>query len=884
MKPLRDLIESFTWSPSLPVPWLAGIATAAALLFVVTAWRERDAAKRPVLLPVLWLLRAAAIAAISLALAGPSRQLTKRETTRQGVTIIVDSSGSMSLSDPDALVPEWSGMLPDDPSRGILTAARHHLRKLELLPPAQWHSPVAAQSIRDAAKALSSVPSSWQSPSLKQAVPRLEAAADTLESGKSLLIQDFLRELAEMRGEAEKILTSLRIAPPNINQLSTDGPARTRLARVADWLDAAEKTWLRECRAEFDVSISSMGTVAVPASESVRKSWRERKPAEGPQTTDLAAALDEAARDAGLGRARAVVLITDGCHNAAAPAEEAAARLRGLPLICVPAGAVASRSRQDLAMLYAIAPATAYLHDTIRIEGVLSGAGCEGVETEVMLREGDRVIDRRKVHIKDGAADPKIEFEWKPERVGHHNLRIEATPLKQEVTNANNSQETGIEVMEDTLRVMIADREPRWETRYLLNLLKRDKRMEFQTLLFAPAHSSGEGTAAKPPAFPYKLDDWARNRIVLLGDVLPSQLTVEHQQMLVDYVTKRGGTLILMAGSDAMPAAYAGQPLGSLIPVTEQPLLLNASYKLTLTPEGRELDSMKLGAAAERAEEVWANATTKVPLVEMSPWSVAKPQARVLLNAVPLTGAADPPRAFLTWQDAGRGRVIYLSSPETWHLRYLEGDRWHYRFWGQLLHWAVARDLAGGSRSVHLALDRQRAPQDAPVYVRLRLEDLTGKAVSGANSRAVVREANGTETSAVLTEDSQAPGNYTGMLTGLPLGPCRVAVEGPEIDRLLIEEGRQGKIDAPLFIDPPENREARDVLCDMGQISRIAAAGGGWVLPPGAVPDALKKLGLRASVTEETSLTPLWNEWPWLWLILGLLTAEWILRKPAGLL
>src|SRR6185295_12717099 len=103
MKPLHDLLDSFTWNPSLPVQWLAAIAGAAVLLFIVTAWRERRAAKRPLLLPLLWILRAAAILAIALALAGPSRRLTKRETTRQGVSIIVDTSGSMSLSDPDAL-------------------------------------------------------------------------------------------------------------------------------------------------------------------------------------------------------------------------------------------------------------------------------------------------------------------------------------------------------------------------------------------------------------------------------------------------------------------------------------------------------------------------------------------------------------------------------------------------------------------------------------------------------------------------------------------------------------------------------------------------------------------------------------------------------------
>jgi hypothetical protein len=104
------------------------------------------------------------------------------------------------------------------------------------------------------------------------------------------------------------------------------------------------------------------------------------------------------------------------------------------------------------------------------------------------------------------------------------------------------------------------------------------------------------------------------------------------------------------------------------------------------------------------------------------------------------------------------------------------------------------------------------------------------------------------------------------------------------VDELLKAEGRQGRIDTAVAVDPPANRERRDVLCDIGGIRRIAAAAEGSVLPPGAVAEALKNLGLRPAVSEKTALTPVWNEWPWLALILALLTLEWILRKPAGLL
>ena len=39
-------------------------------------------------------------------------------------------------------------------------------------------------------------------------------------------------------------------------------------------------------------------------------------------------------------------------------------------------------------------------------------------------------------------------------------------------------------------------------------------------------------------------------------------------QLLRDYVTETGGNLIIIAGKDAMPAAYIGGPLEGLLPVT----------------------------------------------------------------------------------------------------------------------------------------------------------------------------------------------------------------------------------------------------------------------------------------------------------------------------
>src|SRR5690606_1609260 len=124
------------------------------------------------------------------------------------------------------------------------------------------------------------------------------------------------------------------------------------------------------------------------------------------------------------------------------------------------------------------------------------------------------------------------------------------------------------------------------------------------------------------PVFPYDLDAWARQRIVVLGDVTPAQLTPEHQALLVKYVVERGGTLVLIAGDAAMPGEFVSQPLGALLPVTSAPLADGAAFSIVLSAEARTLDPAAVGGTPEESDAIWRRATGKLPVYDLSPWSV----------------------------------------------------------------------------------------------------------------------------------------------------------------------------------------------------------------------------------------------------------------------
>jgi hypothetical protein len=73
-----------------------------------------------------------------------------------------------------------------------------------------------------------------------------------------------------------------------------------------------------------------------------------------------------------------------------------------------------------------------------------------------------------------------------------------------------------------------------------------------------------------------------------------------------------------------------------------------------------------------------------------------------------------------------------------------------------------------------------------------------------------------------------------------------------------------------------------DTRCDRALLEQIAKTTGGQIVPPTAVAEVLELASLSPEVHENVERTPLWNRWANLWIILGCLFVEWIVRKAKG--
>jgi len=304
-----------------------------------------------------------------------------------------------------------------------------------------------------------------------------------------------------------------------------------------------------------------------------------------------------------------------------------------------------------------------------------------------------------------------------------------------------------------------------------------------------------------------------------------------------------------------------------------------------VTKEGRDHLALMIGETEEATRTAWDFVNRFSPLHEVSPWRKPLPTAHSLIAAVPRDSLDEEESAksssFLCWQPVGKGKVVYLSGPDTYRLRFLRGDSLHYRFWGQLLRWTIATDLSAGTKFVRVRTDRSRYESRDEINISVRLTDSEGQPVETEGLE--VRLSSGKDERTVpLSRSEDQPGEYVAEVRSLPPGVYRVEPVGSVIDELQKEETFD-EASASFTVQADLPTELVDTRCDRALAQQIADVTGGQVLPPTAVAEIIELTNLEPIVAERIDERPLWLEWKYLWIVFGCLQTEWVIRKWKGL-
>lgn len=617
----------------------------------------------------------------------------------------------------------------------------------------------------------------------------------------------------------------------------------------------------------------------------------------GGVTTDFAEALEKALERIPGEELAGAVFLTDGRATVEDSPEASVrkfARL-GAKISTVVIGS--SSNRTDAAIEFVQSPTDVFLGDKVRPAVKVRADGLKGRRLTVRLLEGDTLVDEREFEVAEDDWSEEFRFSADPEGNGLKSYRVELVPPEGDIEKANDVWPFEVSVNDDRTNVLLADRRPRWEYRYLRNLFyARDKSVHLQYVCFEPdrladsklqvlpaADATREFGEAEAGALPKTRDDWRKFDIIILGDLGPEVLTPEVQEDIRYCVEERGALLVLLAGEKNMPAEYSSGVMADILPVA----LTNETGMVTvrretkrvpfsLTPSGLNHPVTRLAASSSENERLWSSLP---PARGRIGGLAVKTGAEVLLCDGEGTAMSAP---LLTVREHGCGKVAFFATDETWLLRYRTGDTYHHRFWGNLVKWGAGEKLRTGNRFVRVGTDAigYRPGDEVKLFARICDKDLLP--VTDAKAVCEVKSPDGSVRKVELRKRPGANGYYEGIFDA-------AEAEG-RYTATLVADG----VKEALGTDWPETLESsfavsRGVapveyakLASSEELpKRIAQLTGGVVVTP----EKLEEFDfgpVRGEITEYIE-DAIWDHPAALCVLLAALLALWTIRKRKGL-
>lgn len=623
------------------------------------------------------------------------------------------------------------------------------------------------------------------------------------------------------------------------------------------------------------------------------------------QSTALRTAIEQAMQRAAGHPVSALIVISDGRttqDTAGVLVHELQQQAVGV--IAVPMGS--AEGALDFAVAQVQAPDKAFIDDPVPVS-----VWVERYPADVSLLPGQlkvKLIDAVTGEVLD-EKEPTLEALSRPilltgksSRSGPTRWRAQviyeagaaATQEPAELITENNHRDLEIELVDRQLKVLYVEGYPRWDYRYLKNMLLREKSVLSSVLLRSADRGFVQEGTAPIKQFPRNAQELAPYDVIIIGDVPSGYFGSQQLQMIQDHVATTGAGILWIGGPRDMPVSYEGTPLSALLPMLKPGSVLRLPENagpvrmmpaaLAQSLQVLELDDTTAGAD----KSVWEK--TLSPLWWVQDVGQLKPTAEVLAMAQlssDQTGHDQLPAVLRI--RFGAGQALYVATDDTWRWRFGRDELYFERFWTQMIRMLARGRLAQDDARVSLNVSSRRASFDEPVVVTAVIKDPLMMRSSMTGLKVEVSLADDAQAQVLDTlelqarpvaEDRRSNNSDAGINSGGQVyeATWRPRIAGRLTLRLAGAPVAGLDVTRVMEVVRPDD-ELRQPAPDIARLETLAKDTGGHVLKLEDLRDLTTLAPNRARRTPDDIREPLWNSSLALLIVILLLTVEWIGRK-----
>ena len=582
------------------------------------------------------------------------------------------------------------------------------------------------------------------------------------------------------------------------------------------------------------------------------------------ETTNLGQSILQTLRQASGASLGAVILISDGADNngtiAQADLNEIASF--GVPIHTIGMGR--EEIPEDLELTEVSLPEKALPGTTLSARvGIRHD---QGGFARIKVYDGDTFLTTEEIVLGNNQEMTLAFVDIDAPDPGQLDLRFTLDPINNETNLANNTRAHVVDVEENRYRILYIEGEPRWEYKFMQRALNDDPSIQLSTLLKVTPNKYYRQGIDSPDqlanGFPEDRAELYEYDALIIGSFNAAELTSEQQEMIRDFVSDRGGSLMMLAGLNGLGLGGWGETVvNDILPSRlnmEEANFIREKSPVALTDNGRLAPMLQFSDSESENDELWSELPEVADHQQLGP---LRPAATTLLE-VNVEGRMQP---LLVTQPYGRGQSFILATGGTWRwqMSLPVEDMRHETFWRQLTRALVANSPRPFELSSQI--------ENEEIMVRAQVRDPDAEENQGLEISVVVSSENNDVVNLELQPVSGRPGVFEAGFRPSETGLYSIEAISRVGETLLGSSTTAVRYDQGLEIF--NVRQNRPLL------ERVSEVTGGQYWAPAQWDEIPEAISYSTAGITEQQISYLWDA-PFFFLLLVLLkAAEWLLRR-----
>jgi uncharacterized membrane protein len=582
-----------------------------------------------------------------------------------------------------------------------------------------------------------------------------------------------------------------------------------------------------------------------------------------------------------------LIVVSDGADTSEATLDTSITELKAENIPIFTIGVGEEKMTRDIQVSRVETPRTVLKGSFLVVDVVLTQTGFKGQTLPLVVESEGRVVDSQDVPMPNDGEATTVRVKFKVDEGGLRRFKFRIPEQAGEQVPQNNARENVIEVLDKRVKLLYLEGEPRFEAKFIKQALEKDPNIQVVLLQRTAAATPSSPTkflrlGIDTPdelleGFPLKEEDLFGYSGLILGSVEASAFTLEQLRMVSEFVSRRGGGLLVLGGRRSFAeGGWGGTPVAESLPITLD-AAANAKAgqyfsQVAVEPAraGLAHPIAQLAGTEKQSIEAWG----KMPrLTSVNPIDTVKPGATVLLKGEDERGKD---QVVLAAQRYGRGKAVSFAVQDSWlwrmHATMAETDLTHHHFWQRLLRWVV--DGVPGHVEVSSAPERVE-PREA-VTLTAQVADKKYMDVNDAHVVASIRSPTGVVSEVPLSWTVKRDGEYQAKFAPTEEGAYEVRVTATK-------NGETLGTSVTHLRAAPSDREFFDPAMRGSLLRRLAEETDGKFFTSGnttGLSDALTLSGRGVTVVEEKDL---WDMPAMFLLLVAFTGGEWLYRRARGL-